>query len=420
MIETNMTEPRMDKKGINKEGAPSLEAVEAAIEIVIREGQEVDHGLDGVILKVDLATIPSHERDLLEKNGVLPTNEANAAAIKILKIYNPGVGDKEFKAQKRAEEILAKERNVARIPNTTIARDQHIDSSTRDRLKSFGAKLEDRAEIIVMDFINGKDVGTIMYEFVLKKIGYDNEYIAALSYSQKEQLVGQELGFEIVNLGSAKTPQEIRSAQGLTHDRNEEKLFRYLKRQGMVIDPAVFIKIDNAIRILNKNGLYHNDLHKRNVMIDESGEVYIIDFGRSHSEKRDEDIPDTKFSEKWRKLSMSEEEEHEHQYAEEMAQMIKKQERMLSTLSHQERIRTLVNSTAAKGAEVLEAELARARGNDTRLEEFFIMLHILGQANEVDKSMLSAFITSLNNKERQFRPFESNKIKTLQKIGYLN
>lgn len=417
---SNMIESLLAAKGPEKERMDSPESVDALLEEMLRESEEVGHGQDGVILKIDLSVISAEHRNILAQNGILSPVEVNEVAVKVLKIYHPGKGDQEYRTQKKAREALAGASNAARVPDTTVARDQHLDKDTRDRLKSYGAQLEDKAEIIVMDYIDGKNLGALLYEFVLQKIGYTPDQLASLSYSQKEQLVAQELKFEVPNLAVAENAQEVRAALGLTDDRNDEKLFRYLKRQGMRLDPAIFEKVDNAIRILHQNGIHHNDLHKGNVMIDSKGEVYIIDFGRSHEEKRDGDIPDTKLSEKWRKLSVSDEEEQEQIYAHELAQLKDVEKRMRASPDQQKRIDSFIDNVIKKGTPALESELALSRASDARLEQFFIMLHLAYQKEGVDKDMLAGFVKSLESKERRFRPFENNKIKLLQKIGYLN
>ncbi len=411
----------MQMDGISPENGQQFtpESVDAILEDILRESEEVGHGQDGVIFKVDLRLLSRAHYELLVANGILVKKEEEEVAVKILKVYNPGTGDHEFRMQKQAREILRNKENVAQIPDATVTRDQHIDKDMQDLMKSYGAHLNDRAEMVVMDYIDGKDLGVLMYEFVLRKIGYDDTHISSLSQHQKEQIVGQELGFEIPNLKSANSHEELRSARAITHNRNEEKLFKYLKKNGMKFDPAIFDKIDNAIKILNQNGIYHNDLHKGNVMVDTAGEVYIIDFGRSDSEKTEDGISDGNLSQKWRKLSVSQEEEERQIHDEELAQVKGVEARMRSNPLQADRINLFIRTFQAKGIPSLEAELSRGRGSDSAFEQFFVMLHLLSEAPDVNKDMVNTFIKSLGDKDRGFRPYEANKIRMLQKIGYL-
>lgn len=393
----------------------SYESVDAVLEHMLQEGKELGSGEDGIVLKVDLAILTQNERHLLAESKVITHDEeVNAMAVKILKIYNPGLGDHEFRMQKRAREILFTEKNVARIPNITTARDQHINTETKDRFNRRGAHLEDRAEIIMMDCISGQDFGTIMYSFALGRMGYEEDYITDLSYSQKEQMVGQELGFERPNLESAQTSEENASAHAITFDRNEEKLFKYLKKQGFQIDPTIFEKVDNGVRILNQNGLYHNDLHKQNIMMDTDGEVYIIDFGRAGNEKRKDGIADTLFSKRWRRLSLREEDEQKGVHMRERAQIERNKEKLQSHPVQKERVNSFIRNVTEKGIQALEREFALSRGDDTKFEQFLIMLHIARESKGINSEMIDAFIVSLEDKG--LRPFERNKIQKLRRL----
>lgn len=402
------------------ENQESHGSIEAVFEHMLQEGQELGAGKDGIVFKVDLASLQEDERYLLAEGHVITSvDEVNAMAAKILKVYNPELGEHEFQMQKKAREMLSREENVARIPNTTTARDQRISTETQNYLNSHGAELKDRAEIIMMDYIEGQDLGDMMYDFALQQMGHEDEYITDLSYSQKEQIVGQALGFERPDVDSAYTLEEKESAQARTFDRNEDKLFKYLKREGFKLDPSIFEKVDNAVRILNQKGLYHNDLHKRNVMVGTDGEVYIIDFGRADKEKRKDGIADILFSKKWKGLSVSEEDERTQKHQQELEQMIRLQRRLQEHPKQKERIDTFVQSVRDSGSVALEREFALSRGNDSKFEQFLIMLIIARDADNVETETVNAFVTSLDNNERRLSPFEKNKVQKLKQIGYL-
>ena len=266
-----------------------------------------------------------------------------------------------------------------------------------------------------MDYVDGLDLGTVMYNFALKQMGHEDDYIADLTYSQKDQLVGQELGFERPDIESAQTTEEKESAQALTFDRNEEKLLKYLKKKGLKLESALFEKVDNAVRALNQNGMFHNDLHKQNVMIDVNGEVYIIDFGRA-GEKRKDGIADTLFSKRWKGLSLSEEDEQKQIHAQDLIQVERLQERLQSHPAQKERINAFIFNVIEKGTPVLERELALSRSDDVKFEQFLVMLHIVRES-KVHINVINAFIASLDNKG--LRPFERNRVQKLRQIGYL-
>jgi hypothetical protein len=411
-----------EKLNFNKiqktEKETSLEKLDKILEHMLEESKELSAGKDGIVFKIDLNTLPQNERHLLVEDRVIsPNEEVDAMAAKILKIYNPLLGDYEFRMQKKAREIISKEKNVAQIPDTTTARDQEIGEKTRNRLNIRGAQLEDRAEIIIMDYIDGKDLGTIMYDFALKNMGYEDEYIVDLAYGQKEQIVGERIGFERADTESAESHEEIKSIQAMAFDQNEEKLFKYLKKEGFKFDPIVFEKIENTMRALNQNGIYHNDLHKQNVMIDKNGEVYVIDFGRAGGEKRKDGLPDMLLSTKWKGLSVSTEEEKEQKNTQELAQIKNTQERLLANPKQKEHFDIFIKDVIEKGIQTLEKEFALSKGDDAKFEQFLIMLHLARENKNINKEATEAFVSSLEGKN--LRPYERNKILKLKQLGYL-
>jgi serine/threonine protein kinase len=44
---------------------------------------------------------------------------------------------------------------------------------------------------------------------------------------------------------------------------------------------SAFSELENFVKILHSNGIYHRDLAEKNIMIDQDGFPYIIDFGKS-------------------------------------------------------------------------------------------------------------------------------------------
>ncbi|MGH7249493.1 MAG: phosphotransferase [Minisyncoccia bacterium] len=394
---------------------PPRESIDEVLERVLQNGKELGAGEDGVVFKIDLRTLTKEERLLLAGKGTDAGEEVDDLAVKILKIYNPKLGDHEFKMQKRAHDVLSGKKNVAKVPNTTGARDQHINKETADHLNRHGSHLEDKVELIIMDYIDGQDFGSMMYDFALKNMGHKEEYIMDLSYGQKEQMVGQELGFEQPNVNSARTPEEKESAQAITFDRNEKKLLKYLKKIGFQVDTVIFEKVDNAILELNKNGIFHNDLHKQNIMIGVDGEVYIIDFGRASNKKIKGGIADKLFSVSWKNLGLSKKEELEQMHDRELAEIKRTGKDMLTRPDEKKRIDAFVKDVIDRGNEALEKEFALSRGNDRKLEQFLTTLHIIRESGDIDREMIDAFTKSLGGREH-LRPFEKNKIKSYNRI----
>lgn len=63
-----------------------------------------------------------------------------------------------------------------------------------------------------------------------------------------------------------------------------ETLQKMLPRLGKKRIDEVKDDVYKLIRLFNSNGLYHQDLHPSNIIIGDSGSVYIIDFGSAWNE----------------------------------------------------------------------------------------------------------------------------------------
>ncbi len=380
--------------------------VNTVLERMLEKGVEVGSGKDAVVFKVNLSTLPPAERHILAQGGIIaPKEEADAIALKILKIYDPELGDHEFQMQKNARAILLYEPNTAKIPDTTIARHQKVGSAIKSKMNARGGHVEKEVGMVVMDYIDGQDLGNIMYDFVLKQLDYEDSYIADLTFSQKEQLVGQELSFELPDLGAAKTQAEEESLQAVSYDRNEEKLLKYLQKKGFTL-PPIFEKLDNAVRSLNKNGIHHNDLHRQNIMLGKKGEVYIIDFGRAGGEKRVDGIADTMFSRRWRVLNQTETEIEKNKRLLEKVEIEKLKKRIAEHPIMKNRLNSFLGDILNRGTRAFEREFTRSRGDDVRFEQFLVMLLLARESNEVDSAVMNEFISTLENKN--LRPFEHN------------
>ena len=68
------------------------------------------------------------------------------------------------------------------------------------------------------------------------------------------------------------------------HGRTLEEEIQYRAEHSVPWTPEEFIALGNAIdeniERMNEHNLHHRDLHLRNVMVSDSGETHIIDFGR--------------------------------------------------------------------------------------------------------------------------------------------
>jgi hypothetical protein len=227
--------------------------IDPLLERVIAQSVVIGSGKDGVVFRLDLTAIHPDEQKTLIEERVFAEGEEPVAA-KILKIHSPEHGEHEYRMQKVAEAALANETGVARIPHAGVLRDQEVSKEMASFLRLREVEVDNRAELIVMDYVEGKDLGTILYEYVLEQEGYELDYIRDLTFEQKEQLVGGTLHFERAD-PEISSEEERANAQALTFDRNERKLLDHLKKSGFSLDPAIFEIIDKTMRILNDHGI---------------------------------------------------------------------------------------------------------------------------------------------------------------------
>lgn len=230
-----------------------------------------------------------------EKHGDDPI-----AAIKVLKVYRAGTGEKEFKTLMRAHEILSQSTTAARVPRPSDFVLLDLSEAERQHLNSFGAHLLDSqpAEAFSMDFIEGKDFARIVYEEVIRRAS--REELKGFLREQEnpsdlvEDAASLDYLFDIVRT-VLKLEDSMRvDASGVPQQdtrilwRNSNKIFDFLSARGFRVHPRITKQLEEAVALLHKHGIYHNDLHERNIMIEgdisqDTGKVWLIDFGASGS-----------------------------------------------------------------------------------------------------------------------------------------
>lgn len=165
----------------------------------------------------------------------------------------------EMKIQERAFRILEKERaagkSVARVPQPWVY-----------------FKTSKGEEILSMDRVPGKTLRRLMLERAAQSIpeedilpGYRRETLKDALDTDLEGMVNQYLMKE-----GATTTVELHRAL-VAHAGNPPFLTKELALQ-----------VRNTIQTLNAQGLYHRDIHSKNIMLsDDLSQAYLIDFGRA-------------------------------------------------------------------------------------------------------------------------------------------
>ena len=257
----------------------SSENPDEFFEEVLRTSPIIASGRDGIILKIDLAKFDPSTVQMMQNNGIQISAE-DGYALKVLKIYRPGEGKREYDAQMEAYELLKDVSNTAKIPKPIVVRAQHLSETDKQYLNKYNIFLGNDAEVILMDFIEGKDLANYVYDFVLSKYGYDNYAVQNMSFEQKHETISGLLNFRIPKNSMAGDFRDV-----INRRDNVKKLMNYLKKSDFHLDQGILDQIKEALKTLGENKIFHNDLHERNLMIGSDGIPYIIDFGRTVRDK---------------------------------------------------------------------------------------------------------------------------------------
>ncbi|MDP3794411.1 MAG: hypothetical protein Q8R13_00585 [bacterium] len=261
--------------------------VEAEIELLLRNSEVANTGSHAIILKVEKKRLSPELSGALSRLGI---NLKEQTAVKALKVFRPGAGNKEYAMLSKAYAVLEKQPRLtdyALVPGPIFLTTLELGNETRDYLNEYGATLQNRAEIIAMDFIETEDLATALYKQTLKywfKDEYEHVLAGLQTFEQLQRKVATLLRFEEPKR-YAEQSGESRFAHVKVFTRNTDKLFRFLRTHGFVLNPCVLEKVRNTIKLLHSQKLFHNDLHARNIMVgsgidseDPDVPVHLIDF----------------------------------------------------------------------------------------------------------------------------------------------
>lgn len=230
-------------------------------EQMLLNASKMDEGVNGIIFHLNVEILDESLKQFAESKALDFESER---ALKMLKVYRKGEGEREFDLQKRAYEILNKKNagTQARIPKPLFYRDIQLSPQARAQLEETVGFSEEHAEIIVMELIQGKDLGTYLVD-------------AAKKLRAKE--------------GDDEDPERILLDDVLTRFRfsaldegDAAILYHYLREKQFSLNPSIIQALSAGIESLHRGKMAHRDLHERNVMISEddgSVDVWIIDFG---------------------------------------------------------------------------------------------------------------------------------------------
>lgn len=132
------------------------------------------------------------------------------------------------------------------------------------------AQRGEASEYIVMETVKGKTLSHLMFQKMAERLRQrDPEKYAVFEGAEgwREDVLIKTL---IAHVGELK---------GYSQDDAAKVIYNTLHGTGLVSEDAA-LQIGSAVRHLNSAGLFHRDLHERNIMISEDGkQAWIIDFG---------------------------------------------------------------------------------------------------------------------------------------------
>lgn len=255
------------------------------------EHAPVNSGTKALIFKVEAEEIPEEVREKYSQIGSKNSN----AALKVLKVYSRGKGQAEFDAQTRAyqmvEEARRKGQDVALVPTPLEWQEVRIEDETKEVLNNEGGQLHsNEAELLVMDFVEGEDLATVFYKWIVEHAPVDKQHIvqnvSPHNFEDLQRAVAEILDF--IKPGGRSFNEAARAGEEKrATNMNAEKTYRFLRKTGFRINPKIITQIKNTFRVFKENSFYHNDDHERNFMVtgDYSGngeaQAYVVDFDKA-------------------------------------------------------------------------------------------------------------------------------------------
>lgn len=261
---------------------------------------KINEGNNGIILELDTTNLPEEVRDYFSENSEDDSEEDEKVALKLLKIYTGTEGRHEYDLQKKARRVLKEEKiEGVKVPKPRNFRELVITSDDiAKHLKSLGIKIgpERIVEIISMDLVPGQDLARLMYQaYVREHESEFNEAYPDLDLESHLQRIDVNSLINLVHhLAGIKnkysnfddSPQASQERAQIARTINQDIAYKG------ILDRKHADNLSKAISALHKHGIYHRDLHPRNIMIDEDGNLEIIDFGSAKeiNPEKDSDV----------------------------------------------------------------------------------------------------------------------------------
>lgn len=302
----NLNKDKSTKNKTEKQAEEIKESLESVfVNAIIEKGDYVNEGNNGVIFKISLEGDGELEKALAEE-GI---NTEKDQAAKLLKVYDKGAGQRELKMQKKARKIVQEKSSgepLARIPEPNLYQDVELSDEEKGAIEKKGDSplMGNNAEILLMDYVDGKDLYTWLVEEVAKQRidELSDEDIRKMPFEGKyglESEVHAEVGYKKPNKQSRGGHDPEHTKQQVFDD-NATKLYKSLKKELLSVPDNLLAQIENTVDALHDSGYMHRDLHERNIMVDknpfddsvDSHQVFFVDFAEMSDFDGAEPTPD--------------------------------------------------------------------------------------------------------------------------------
>jgi serine/threonine protein kinase len=261
---------------------PVKETASEAVARALEKALPLAEGMYGIIVRLD-----KNDSNLVELLKAIDPDykDGSPVASKLFKVRRSGQeSEHEFEMQMRAYQILKKYsekgKQYAIVPKPFLASKSKIPAALRGKIAQsgfFDIGEQSDADILIMDEVEGLDFKTMLLKKVVlldTELDAYKDGLDSMSYKELSHLVSEQLGLEWNDSSYLKDDFFV-------EPRNAEKILMHLQKAGYVVPADIVEQVRNTIELLNSHGFYHRDLHDRNIMIDQNGFAYIIDFGEA-------------------------------------------------------------------------------------------------------------------------------------------
>ncbi len=416
------------EEDIGQEGMLSEKSIADFIE---NRTDIINSGHNGIILRFLESELPPEIQKALSFDR--EENPEGSLKVKALKIYSKGDAHKEFAALHRARKILAENQSgaipFAHVPKGHAAYDLEISEGFQRFLNEHGAALTDRrVGIVVMDYIEGIDLATLLYREALLRTYkegdlYTPDDLDHISFDDLHRLLGEKLRFAKPG-GKSRHEDERGYEEEKVKNENAERLFTVLEEKGFVLPPAILEQVQNTIEAFHKNRLFHNDLHERQIILKdgdlEDPKTFIIDYGtasdqRPGAEQGEKTMDDEAVVRRLSRLTKTPE-QREKEYIEgktsEWNDRIETLEQQPRLEGRYKLIRTAVEMDDMPA---LDAQLLYSSSTDIEFKNFLAMLIALARRNKKWNDRIVDFLSGYEHDTKK-RPFIGAQIKQVREI----